>query len=108
MGRKPHIYPNAGTDNAQPEVQKAVERFRKLPLIERDEKPLLYWLLGSGTPEYKAAPKDAEYMEDSKVEEQKCGNCRFAYKKVILDDHYICSQIRGPIRPAGWCKWWTK
>jgi len=36
---------------------------------------------------------------------QKCGNCEFAYKKVVRDQ-FICSKIAGDIRPEAWCKLW--
>ena len=95
-------YPEAG-GNAQPEVKQAVGRFRQLPMAEREDKPLLYWLLGSGTPDYKMSKEDSEYQLSRG--EQKCSNCEFAYKKVVRD-RYICSQISGPIKPGDWCRLW--
>lgn len=96
-------YPDAG-ERAQPEVQQAIERFRKLSDEEKENKVLLYWLLGEGTPDYKMAPDDAAY-QDSPQGKQKCANCEFAYKKVVKDQ-FICSQISGDIAPEAWCRLW--
>lgn len=96
-------YPEAG-DKAQPEVRQAVERFRRLPMAEREDKPLLYWLLGEGTPAFKMSKADSAYQESPK-NGQKCSNCEFAYKKVVRNQ-YICSQIAGDILPQAWCRLW--
>jgi hemerythrin len=101
--RLPFSYPDAGKH--APELVKAeIERYKKMPDNYKRNKPLLYHLLGGGTPPYKMAKQDANYMEKSPVRGQSCGNCRFAYKKVIDDDTYICSQMQGDIRPKGWCR----
>ena len=91
--------------NAQPEVQQAVERWKELPEEERAKTPLLYWVLGSGTPPYKMSAGESQYTDNSTVEGQTCGNCEFAYLK-IANKKFICSQIRGRIQPAGWCRLW--
>ena len=96
--------PEAGK-NAPPEVQEAVERWRALPEEERRNKPLLYWLLGSGTPDYKMSPEESDYTDRSEVEGQTCDNCEFAYLK-IANKKFICSQISGHIQPKGWCRLW--
>jgi len=100
-----HTYPTAGED-AQPEVKEAIERFRKLSPEERSKQPLLYWLLGEGTPDLKISQKDAEYVDKSEKEGQTCGNCEYIYKAGMKGERYICSQITGDIKPAGWCKYW--
>ena len=97
-------YEKAG-QNAPPEVQKAIERWKTLPIEDRKHQPLLYWLLGSGTPDYKMSKEDAAYQEEPR-EKQKCGNCEFAYLKVSKD-MYICSQMRGEINENAWCRLWT-
>lgn len=97
-------YPDAGV-NAQPEVQKAIERWRALPDEEKESQPLLYWLLGDGTPPYKMSKKDSQYTDKSTVRDQRCANCQFAYQN-NSDGNYICSQIRDDIKPLGWCKLW--
>lgn len=99
-----YTYPLAGGPNAQPEVQEAVERFRQLPLDERAEKPLLYWLLGSGTPPFKMSRIDSAY-QDKPFGFQKCGSCRFAWQRVKTGQ-YICSQIAQEIAPEAWCRLW--
>jgi hypothetical protein len=99
-------YPDAGK-NAQPEVVAAIHRFRTLTEDERAEYPLLYWLLGSGTPPYKMAKADVRYTDASTISNQRCANCRMSYKHVKgAPDDYICSQIDGKIAPPGWCNRW--
>lgn len=89
----------------QPEVKEAVERFREMNPEERDTNILLYWLLGSGTPPYKMSQEDAQYSDNTGTQEQACANCEFLYQKVTTGE-YICSQIRGKVRPEGWCNQW--
>ncbi len=98
-----YAYDAAGS-RAQPGVQQEIERFRKLPLAERKAHPLLYWLLGEGTPAYKMSKEDSAY-QPTPMGKQKCGNCEFAYKKVVRKQ-FICSQIEGDIAPQAWCNQW--
>lgn len=91
--------------NAPYEVQTAIRRWKDLPPEKREKQPLLYWLLGSGTPEYKMSKGESDYTDRSEVEGQACGNCEFAYLK-IANKKFICSQIRGHISPKGWCRLW--
>lgn len=91
--------------NAQPEVQEAVKRWRELPEEERLKKPLLYWLLGSGTPPYKMDKGESQYTDESQTEGQQCSNCQFAYLH-LSNKRFICSQISGPVKPEGWCRLW--
>ncbi len=103
-----NLYPGAGT-RSQPEVQQAIQRYRQLPAEQRAQVPLLYWLLGDGTPPYKMSKEDSEYTEESEVEEQTCANCQYIYQANGHGDQgFICSQIRGEIAPAGWCNRWRK
>lgn len=99
-------YPDAG-QNAPREVKKAIERFMSMSSEERETDILLYWLLGSGTPEYKMSKKDSGYVDRSKEPETVCTNCEYLYEKVGTGE-YICSQIRGKVQPEGWCKYWKK
>ena len=104
-------YPKAAT-LGQPEVRQAVRRFFLQPAEVQEWTPLLYWLLGSGTPPYKQSYELSWYTDGpSPVANQQCSNCRFAWANVdapsaLSKALYICSQIRGEINPAGWCKLW--
>ena len=89
----------------QPEVQKAVERFRSLPFEERKRQPLLYWLLGAGTPSYKMSKEDSDYTDKSPHKDQTCANCEYQFIETA-HGHVICSQISGRIKPEGWCRLW--
>jgi hypothetical protein len=101
---KENIYPNAGL-NANPYIKKAIREFRKLPNDVKSQKPLLYWLLGSGTPPYKMTKKDSNYMGKS-YRGQNCGNCRFTFMRWI-NKELICSQIQGNIELDHWCRLWV-
>lgn len=70
-----------------------------------NDTPLLYALLGSGTPPYKMSPADAHYASRSLQPGQTCGNCRHAYQHVT-SKVFICDQIRGAIQPTAWCRLW--
>jgi len=95
-------YPEAG-EGATPEVQEIVREYKSRPRHKR-KRPLLYYLLGGSTPAYKVSKEEAEYRNKPKGD-QKCGNCRFAYEKVV-SGKLICSQIRGEIKAEAWCKLW--
>ncbi|GAG09711.1 unnamed protein product [marine sediment metagenome] len=98
-------YPQAGRPPAQPEIQRAVRRFRSLPIEQRERRPLLYWLLGSGTPPYKTAPEDADYVDPSETPDQACSNCAHAWQN-LGTGITICALIRDPIAPGAWCRFW--
>jgi hypothetical protein len=99
-----NLYQDAGGAKAQPEVQQAVERYRSLPPEERARLPLLYWLLGAGTPPYKMSGKDSEYVDQTANPKETCDNCEYAYK--AIDGTFICSKIRPRVEPKGWCRLW--
>jgi hypothetical protein len=99
-----YLYPQAGA-NANPLVKKAIEQFRNLPNDVKADKPLLYWLLGSGTPPYKMSKKDSLYKGKS-YRGQNCGNCRFTFMRWV-NKELICSQIQGNIELEHWCKLWA-
>lgn len=99
-----NIYPKAGV-NASRYVQKAIQEFRKLPNDVKGQKPLLYWLLGSGTPPYKMTKKDSAYQGKS-YRGQNCNNCRFTFMRWV-NEELICSQIQGNIELDHWCKLWA-
>ncbi len=85
------------------------EFFRSLPDtgpgLDKTQVPLLYELLGSGTPPLKMAAVDAAY-QDRPVGKQRCENCSSAYKHVVSGD-FICSQIDSLIEPNGYCRLWN-
>lgn len=101
-------YPDAGIPGkAQPEVVEAVERFRTLPARVRARLPLVYWLLGDGTPPYKMSKDDSAYgAPPPQAKGQVCGNCRFAYVRILTGD-IICSQIEGRVGWGAWCRLWA-
>ena len=86
-------------------MREALKRWKDLPRDEKLSTPLWSWLLGDGTPVYKLPGAALEYTSKSEFAARTCGNCRFAYQKVATGK-YICSVIRGPIAPAGWCQMW--
>lgn len=100
-------YPNAG-QNAPAGVQQSIDQFRRLPVLQKKDLPLLYFLLGSGngTPPYKMDPGDAAYTARSAVSGQECANCSRSYLHV-KSGGYICDQISGFIQPKAWCRLWT-
>jgi len=97
-------YPNAGGPDAAEEVQEAVQRFREeVPESTKRNTPLLYWLLGTGTPEYKMSKADADYKEEPEGE-MVCANCQFWY--VGSDGEGVCSKVRGEVFESHWCRLW--
>tara|TARA_Y100000310_G_C20351248_1_gene654465 strand:+ start:40 stop:423 length:384 start_codon:yes stop_codon:yes gene_type:complete len=102
-----HEYPKAGVPGkAQPGVVEAVEEFRELPPKVQSRLPLLYWLLGDGTSPYKMSKEDAAYgPPPPEKRSEVCGNCRFAYARVI-NGQLICSQVDGQISYPAWCRLW--
>ncbi len=78
----PFKYPKAGR-RAPRYVQAAIAQFRRLPLQVRASTPLLYWLLGEGTPGYKMTGPESDYRPRSPVRGQICGNCEFAYQQAV-------------------------
>ena len=88
--------------NAPEFVRKAIE---EIPPENLKDRALLYQILGTGTPAYKMSKEAAEYIDKSETEDQTCGNCKSAYLRVA-NKHYICSQMRGEIKPEAWCKVW--
>jgi hypothetical protein len=104
--RMPFQYPEAGL-RAQPEVKAAIRRWRhSVGQGIKQDMPLLYWLLGSGTPPYKMSKRDSHYGPPPHyVSRQRCDNCTFAYVGVTTE-RFICSQIEGTIEPKLWCRLW--
>lgn len=88
--------------NAPDHVKRAIEAISPEALKDR---PLLYQVLGTGTPAYKMSKEAAGYIDKSETEDQTCGNCKSAYQRVV-NKHYICSQMRGEIKPEAWCRIW--
>jgi hypothetical protein len=98
------LYPKAGV-NANSYVKKAIRDFHRLPNSVKEQKPLLYWLLGSGTPPYKMTKKDSAY-QGKEYRGQNCGNCRFTFMRWV-NKELICSQIQGNIELDHWCRLWA-
>ena len=103
---EPFDYPKAGK-HAHPGVKKDIEQYNTLPPEEKAKNPLLWWILGSTTQDYKMSKKDALYTEESETKGQKCSNCKFAYQHVA-SGRYICSMMRGNIKPEAWCRLYEK
>jgi len=101
----PFLYAGAGA-KAPRAVQEAIQEYRALPEDERVETPLLYWLLGDGTPPFKMTKVEAGYIDDSPYN-QNCGNCTHAYTHVT-SGIAICDQMRGVIEPQAWCRVWSE
>jgi len=96
-------YPAAGS-NAPIGVRQAIQEFQHLPIEKKRVLPLLYYVLGSGTPPYKMDPADAAYQQ-TPMPPQKCGNCSASYQHV-KSHGIICDQIAGSIQLNGWCRLW--
>lgn len=106
-----NLYRDAGKNAPEP-IKYAIEKFRKLSPEERAKTPLLWWMLGEGTPNYKMSKEDSHYVDVSKVKGQTCQNCKFLYKRMD-GGKFICSQVNendspseGEIKLAGWCHLW--
>jgi hypothetical protein len=85
-------------------IRMAFKAFLLMPDRYVTRKPFLYWVLNMGTPNFKMSKRMSLYG-NPKVHGQSCGNCMFAYQKVV-SKYYICSQIRDRIEPHLWCKLW--
>ena len=58
---------------APQETKRAIEKFMSLPEKVRSNKPLLYYVLGAGTPPYKMSKRDSKYVDVAKGRER-CTN----------------------------------
>jgi hypothetical protein len=92
-------------EKAPKETKRVIESFQRETKALRDKKPLLYYILGSGTPPYKMSKEDSKYV-DKASGRQNCSNCIFTFQNYVKKT-YICSQIRGTIKLGGWCKLWA-
>lgn len=92
-------------DKAPASVTERIKQYDQLSDEEKKKTPLLYWVLGTGTPAYKMSKKDSEYSDQSTDPSQICGNCKFLYYNPVRKA-YICSQIRGRVKVEGWCRLW--
>ena len=101
--RSDNSYPNAGT-GAPLLVKEAIKQYYTLPEKVRRDRPLLYWLLGSGTPPYKMSKRESDYRH-LPVGAERCSNCKFAYERIV-NGELICSQVRGKIKGHHWCRLW--
>jgi len=96
-------YPEAGR-NAPFGVQQEIAAFREQSAEQRASMPLLYWLLGSGTPDFKQSACDSAYR-DRPNGQQTCVNCRFLFQEVKTK-RLVCSQIAPYVSQKGWCRLW--
>ena len=104
---KRFLFPGAGR-SAQPEIQAAIDRYRRMPLAFRAQNMLWAWLLGpDGTPPYKFTQAEVNYTDVSWRPDLNCGNCQRIYLHPPTSI-YICSGIRGEIVPQGMCTIWEK
>lgn len=97
---------NKAREKAPQSVQDRIEEYDKLSKEQKEKIPLLYWILGTGTPAYKMSKKDSHYIEESDVPNQDCANCKYLYWNVSRE-RYICSQIRGEVVEEAWCHLWA-
>lgn len=86
-------------------VTDRIEEYDALPEETKKKIPLLYWVLGTGTPAYKMSKEDSEYSDKSTDPSETCGNCKYLYFNPVREK-YICSQIRGKVKVPGWCRLW--
>lgn len=100
------FYSYAG-EKAQPEVREAIDRFHSLPYSVRKKQPLLFWLLGESTQDFKITKEDSQYVDVSRTPDQTCKNCLFGYIQ-LARGNIVCSQIQGYIKAGGWCNRWKK
>jgi len=92
-------------------VQGFARIYRQLPTdapgIDKSQIPMLYALIGSGTPPLKMSLEDAAYQpRPGPGGDQRCSNCSSAYQNLVTGD-MICSQIEGEIEPDAWCRLWN-
>jgi hypothetical protein len=98
-----------------------IDAWRQRSLEERKSRPLLYAILGDGTPLFKFDPEDIAYTEATEgLREgfgkdgpdttgyklgQACGNCRslFIHKTSGVR---ICDQMKVTVREKAWCNRW--
>ena len=82
--------------------------FRRIPsrIYDKSQVPLLYTILGSGTPPLKMSKEDSAFQARG-VGRQACGNCSSSYRQVAADGDMICSQIEGKIDSGSWCRLWN-
>ena len=99
----PYEYSDAGK-NAPDEVREAIENFHEESEDLKSTTPLLYYLLGDGTPPYKMSKTDSAYQDKPK-QGRNCANCLFLYHQPLRSQN-ICSKIRGKVDPNAWCKFW--
>jgi ribosomal protein L32 len=55
-------------DKAPEETKRAIEKFEQMPKSFRDKKPLLYYILGAGTPPYKMSKRASAYVDKASGE----------------------------------------
>lgn len=93
-------------ENAPEEVKSLIRTFLETDPENRDTDVLLWYVLGTGTPPYKMSKKDSAYTDVANDPKYSCATCEYLYLKVNTGE-YICSQIRGEVKPSGWCNQFT-
>jgi hypothetical protein len=68
--------------------------------------PLLYRILGDGTPPYKFSKAEVERSK-SPVEGRSCANCMRWYMHVASSTG-ICDYVNGVWAAQEWCEHWTE
>jgi hypothetical protein len=87
-------------------VQFAIAQFRQLPTKVRAQVPLLWWLLGESTAQFKMTQPEAQYgSPPPDRQQQRCRTCLSAYQHITTGT-LICSQMAGTIAPEAWCRLW--
>ena len=99
-----------GMKPVDPLLQKLIDKYYKLSTEDQAERPLLWWILGQTTANFKYSKEFADYKHAEGKD--KCGTCSRAYQRV-LTGNYICSWVGSgkgsddQIKPNDWCKYWT-
>lgn len=106
---KKYFYRHLDKEKLSPEIKQLLDKFRMLPEDEKRRTPLLWWLLGTSTANFKMSKEDASYVDKSQTTDQICANCKSIYYN---QGKYICDQVgmgekgNDLIKPQGWCKLW--
>ena len=98
----PEQYPDIPLEEVHEGVREAIQDYKE----SGSERPLLYWLLKTGTPAYKMSKEESGYTAEAQDPRYSCATCEFLYTETTTGKH-VCSQIRGYVEPEGWCNRWT-
>ncbi len=90
-----------------PGVRMEIKKWRKLPLNIRLKKPLWSHLLGGSTQPGKFPKSVVQYIGQSLIPAQRCGNCTYFYEN-SPNGRAVCSIVKGNIEAQAWCNRWEK